>query len=515
MNNNTRALTQPTRDGGIEVNATGPRHMTREQCSLPRLVIAVICVVSALWTPAVFGAAGPNIVIILADDMGYGDVSCYNPDSKIQTPHIDRLAKQGVRFTDAHSGGSSCIPSRYALMTGRFAVRKPMSLAGGPLIDAKRMTLPGMLRKHGYATAMVGKWHLGFDPFLQNKQKPADYSKPLRGGPVDRGFDSYFGMHASLDLPPYFYIRDRTPTAPPTDDAPANSSVGGPEGWNNIQGAFWRAGKVGPDFKFDQVTPRFAQEAVKVIKDHGAKKSNKPLFLYLALPSPHTPWLPADRFKGKSGAGMYGDFVLQVDDVVGQVMDALKATGMDRDTLVLFTSDNGPVWYDKDRQRFKHDAVGGLRGMKFASWEGGHRMPFVIRWPAKIAPAFEIKPRRNAGHVCDQPVVFSDLYATFAQLINAKPTPKGTAEDSVSFLPHLLDPTRPVSKRPPIIHDRWTIRDGDWKLILPRRNHREKTKSPLALYNLKTDLAEQRNLAEQHPQVVNRLKKQLEHALNK
>lgn len=446
----------------------------------------------------------PNIVVILADDMGYGDVSSYNPNSKIQTPHIDRLAKEGVRFTDAHSGGSSCIPSRYALMTGRFAVRASMKLADGPLIKQGQLTLPSLLRGQGYATAMVGKWHLGFEPYLQNKNKPADYSKPLRGGPVDVGFDSYFGMHASLDLPPYFFIRDRKPTMPPTEDAKHNDSVGGPEGWNRIQGAFWRAGKVGPDFKFDQVTPRFAEEAVKVIKRQSKKNNVQPLFLYLALPSPHTPWLPLKQFQGKSGAGMYGDFVMQVDDVVGQVLDALKLVNMDNNTLVLFTSDNGPVWYDKDRLKFGHDAVGGLRGMKFASWEGGHRMPFLIRWPAK-APA---------GKVCDHTVDFVDVLATCAALTGAatnteKPLPKGMAEDGVSFLASLLNPDKPAAPRPAIIHNRFTIRDGDWKLIAPKRNGKGKPRGPHELYNLKDDLAEKHNLAETKPDMVKAMEARL------
>jgi arylsulfatase A-like enzyme len=437
----------------------------------------------------------PHIVIILADDMGYGDVSCFNPDSKIPTTHIDRLAAEGVRFTDGHSGGSSCIPSRYALMTGRFATRKKMSLSEGPLIEEGRTTLPSLLRDQGYATAMVGKWHLGFDPFLQNRKAPADYSRPLRGGPVDRGFDTFFGMHASLDLPPYFYIRGREPVMPPTDDVAASTSVGGPEGWNRIQGAFWRAGKVAPDFKHTEVTPRLVNEAVQVIQTHATKQQDKPLFLSLALPSPHTPWLPLEQFRGKSGAGMYGDFVLQVDAAIGQVLQALQAAGMKENTLVLFSSDNGPVWYDKDVERFGHRSAGPLRGMKFDSWEGGHRMPFIIRWPAKVAP----------GRVCEQTVVFSDVLATFAGLTGAT-IPEGMAEDSVSFLPYLVDSNKAPEKRAAIIHDRRTIRDGDWKLILPRQRRRANDKATAELYNLKTDLSEQHNLISEHPEIADRLK---------
>ena len=441
----------------------------------------------------------PNVIFILADDMGYGDVSAYNPNSKIQTPNIDRLAAEGMRFTDAHAGGSSCIPSRYALLTGRFAVRQSMSLAKGPLIEDGRMTVASLMRDHGYATAMIGKWHLGFDPFLQNPQSPADYSKPLRGGPVDCGFDSFFGMHASLDLPPYFYIRGRSPVKPPTDVIPANSSTGGPEGWNNIQGAFWREGKIAPHLQLEQVTPRFFAEAVNVIEKHEADNQDHPLFLYLALPSPHTPWLPLEEFRGKSGAGMYGDFVLQVDAGIGRILDALKIAGLDQDTLVLFSSDNGPVWYEKDIQKFGHDAVGGLRGMKFSSWEGGHRMPFLVRWPRRVAQ----------DRVCKQTVVFSDVLATLAELVELKKIPVGTAEDSVSFLPYLLDADKPPATRPPIIHNQTTIRDGDWKLIRPKQRKKAKENSSAELYNLKDDLSEQKNLLSKHPEVAERLKAQL------
>ena len=446
-------------------------------------------------------AAKPHIVVILADDMGYGDLACNNPDSKIQTPHLDRLAAEGIRFTDAHSGGSSCIPSRYALMTGRFAIRASMSLAKGPLIEPDRMTVASMLREQGYATSMVGKWHLGFEPYLQNQQQPADYNQPLGGGPVDCGFDSFFGMHASLDLPPYFYIRDRSPVQPPTKNVTANSDVGGPAGWNKIQGAFWRAGKIAPDVQFDQVTPRLFDEAVKVINQHAAEKTERPLFLYLALPSPHTPWVPLEEFQGQSGAGSYGDFVMQVDAGTGRVMQALQDAGLDRDTLVLFSSDNGPVWYDKDVEKYGHRSVGPLRGMKFSSWEGGHRMPFLVRWPNRIEP----------GNVCDQTIVFSDVLATFAQLTGLKQIPAGMAEDSVSFFPYLTDPSQSPTARPPIIQDAQTIRDGDWKLILPKRGQQNK---PAELYNLEADLSEQTNLYQQQPAVAQRLESRLKSFLS-
>ena len=441
----------------------------------------------------------PHIVLILADDMGYGDLSCYNPEGKIPTPHIDRLAAEGTRFTDAHSGGSSCIPSRYALITGRFAVRKSMSLAKGGLIEAGRMTTASLLRDHGYRTAMVGKWHLGFDQPMKGKAGAVDYSKPLREGPVDCGFDSFFGMHASLDIPPYFFIRDRTPVRPPTEDIAANDNVGGPEDWNKIQGAFWRAGKVAPDFKLEEVTPRFFREAVGVIREHAEQRANRPLFLYLALPSPHTPWLPTEAFQGRSGAGMYGDFVMQVDAGVGRVMTALKSAGMAENTLFLFSSDNGPVWYDKDIERFGHRSCAELRGMKFASWEGGHRMPFIARWPGKTAP----------GSTCGQTVVFSDVLGTFAGIVGLNKIPAGMAEDSVSFLPYLLDASKAPKRRPPILHNGSTIRDGDWKLILPKGRSKMKEYPDGQLYNLRADISERHNLVLERPETVERLKKQL------
>lgn len=466
----------------------------------PRILLAgcwVLLIPLAVCGPA-SGFQKPHVVIILADDMGFGDCSANNPGSKIRTVGIDRLAREGLRFTDAHSGGSSCIPSRYALLTGRFAARASLNLAAGPLIEPQRLTVPSLLQGQGYATAMVGKWHLGFEPFLQNRERPADYTRPLQGGPLDCGFDSFFGMHASLDLPPYFYIRDRRPVNPPTGDVKANSSEGGAEGWNHIQGGFWRAGKIAPGFRFDQVTPRFFDEATRIIRAHPADHPRQPLFLYLALPSPHTPWLPGEDFQGKSGAGMYGDFVLQVDAGVQQILQALANAGMQEDTLLLFTSDNGPVWYEKDRARFGHDAVGGLRGMKFAAWEGGHRMPFLVRWPRRIEP----------GGVCDQTIVFSDLFATLADLTGAGNLPGEAAEDSVSFLPWLVESGKSPARRPPIVHDRRTIRDGDWKLILPRPGNAG-ARATGELYNLKTDLGEQTNRIADHPEIAEQLRTSL------
>lgn len=453
----------------------------------------------------------PNIVLIMADDMGYGDLKTYNPESKIPTPHLDQLAHSGVYFTDAHSGGSTCKPSRYSLITGRFSARKEnFNDRAGPIISADRTTVAEMLRQNGYWTAMVGKWHLGFDQKQQAKKLiqqgfAFDHSQPLSGGPVDRGFDSFFGMHASLDIPPYFYIRDRQATLPPTDQISHNDNVGGPEGWNNIQGAFWREGKISPDFKHEEVTPRFAAEASRVIAEHDGKK---PLFLYLALPSPHTPWLPQKEFIGQSGAGMYGDFLMTVDHVVGKVMKSLADAGMSDSTLVMFSSDNGPVWYDKDVEKFGHRSVGPLKGIKASAWEGGHRVPFICRWPGVIQP----------GSVSKQTIAFADVFATFADIAKQGKIPKGVAEDSVSFLSALKNPKQ-RQQRAPLLHSEKVIRDGDWKLIATKGSRGfsadRKRQYGTELFHLKDDLSEERNLADQMPEKVEELKQKIQEILAK
>lgn len=243
---------------------------------------------------------------------------------------------------------------------------------------------------------------------------------------------------------------------------------------------------------------------MNVIRSHGSGKKDQPLFLYLALPSPHTPWLPAEEFRGKSGAGMYGDFVMQVDAAVGRVMDALDEAGIKQDTLLLFSSDNGPVWYAKDVNRFGHRSAGVLRGRKGSSWEGGHRMPFVARWPGRTA----------GKSVCHQTIVFSDVFATLAELVGLEQIPEGMAEDSVSFLPYLLDAAKAPEKRAPIIHDRWTVRDGDWKLILPKNKHKAKKYPAGELYNLREDLSEQHNLISEHPEMAQRLHERLSSLLS-
>ena len=447
-------------------------------------------------------SAHPHVVMIVVDDMGYGDPGCYNPQSKIPTPHIDRLAAEGMRFTDAHAPGPVCHPSRYGLMTGRYPFRTDVSKwPTQPLIDEGQTTIASLLREAGYATAMVGKWHLGF--------AERGYDEPLPGGPSDRGFDQFFGLRASTDIAPYFYIRGDRAVSQPTQHIAANRS----DGWSPIQGEFWREGGIAPDLKLDEVLPRFTEEAISIIKRHDA---NKPLMLYLAYPAPHTPWLPMPAFRGKSGAGMYGDFVMMTDHEIGRVCAELDAAGMSRNTLLVFTSDNGPVWYPHDVKRFGHDAVGGLRGMKGDAWEGAHRMPFIVRWPGRVA----------AGTRSDQTICFTDLMATFAEMVDKK-LPTTAGPDSFSLLPVLMG--RQAADKPvrgPIVMQSGSsgamvIRSGDWKLIdqpgsggFSESPKLQAGDPPGQLYNLREDPAEQNNLYRKEPERVAELTRQMKQLVN-
>ncbi len=460
----------------------------------------------------------PNVVFIFADDLGYGDVGAFNSESKIATPNIDRLARQGIRLTDAHSPGSVCVPSRYGLLTGRYLFRNHRVFQKEGLIEPGRMTLASLLKQAGYATAMIGKWHLSFeggglDPGGSKGPGAAfDYARPLRGGPTDHGFDSFYGIHASLDLAPYFFIQNDHVVEAPTATIEEHHTAG----VRSIQGEFWRGGPIASDFKHEEILPRFAGRAVEYLESRAG--SRQPFFLYLALTAPHAPWLPLEPFHGKSGAGMYGDFVMQVDEVVGRVVATLEKTGQASDTLLIFTSDNGPTWYDADVRKYGHSAAGGFRGMKADVWEGGHRMPFIARWPGKIA----------AGSSSAQMVSFTDMLATFASLTGQK-LPEGAGEDSFDFLPVLLGKSsKPV--REAIIHEAtWprgmlAIRQGNWKLI-PRLSDKsifegfdggakftppsEVVPQPGGpagqLYNLADDPGERKNVYLDHPETVQRL----------
>lgn len=461
------------------------------------LVCAVISQLTAVDTTLAGETQRPNIILIMADDMGYGDPACYNARSKCVTPYIDRLASEGMRFTDAHAAGAVCVPSRYGLLTGRYPFRRSMNSRVQSVIDADRLTLPAMLQQAGYQTSMVGKWHLGFEG-----GPDYDYSKPLLGGPVNRGFQRFFGMHASLDIPPYFYMTGTAPVLPPTDKIEDSNTAG----WSKIQGAFWRGGPVSPDFKHDQVLDRFADETLEEISRLG--QGSEPFFLYMALPAPHTPWLPAEEFRGSGEAGMYSEFVAHVDDVVGRVLFALDQHQLSKNTIVLFTSDNGPVWYDVDEEKYGHASVGPLRGMKGDAWEGGHRVPFIVRWPGTVA----------AGSTSDRLVGFVDLFATVAEMLQFE-QPEKTAEDSVSFLSALMQ-TEKSSPRDPLVlhHSGSVLRDGKWKLInhlgsggfsQPRKVKPESNGPQGQLYDLSQDIGETKNLWLDEPGRVEKMLKTL------
>lgn len=448
--------------------------------------------------------ADPNIVLIMADDMGYGDPRCYNDQSKIPTPNIDRLARQGMRFTDAHAPAAVCVPTRYGLLTGRYPFRSERSERVESRIEPGRLTFPAMLAAEGYRTACIGKWHLGFE----GGKVRQDYTQPIPGGPIDRGFDSFYGIPASLDIPPYYWIEDDHCVAAPSETIEDNFS----DEWTRIQGAFWRAGNIAPRFRHVDVLPQLRRRAVEFLKQQRKGDAQEPFFLYLALPAPHTPWLPTRRYQGKSGAAEYGDFAFQVDSLVGEVLDTLKDQDQYENTLVVFTSDNGPVWYSADTQKYGHAATGPLRGMKGDAWEGGHRMPFIVRWPGTV----------RAGSESDHLVCHIDLMATLAEQVGAE-LPANAAEDSVSFLPLLKDPNLAEPARTTLVTQSsgrvLAVREGNWKWIpqlgsggfsQPRREKPVEGGPAGQLYQLDKDLGEKENLWLENPAQVERMKQLLE-----
>ncbi len=454
---------------------------------------------------AAASAPPPNILYILADDMGIGDVSGLNAKCAWKTPSIDRLVREGRAFTDAHSASGVCSPSRYTLLTGRYSWRGKLksSVLHGydrALIETNRMTVADYLRQNGYATAMVGKWHLGVDWVRTGTNVDAvDFSKPFRGGPVDHGFDSYFGISASLDMPPYVYLVDDRSSTVPT------SRIG-----DSPKPAMWRAGYIGSDFRHAEVQPRFLERSLDWLKQRKAAGDSKPFFLYLALASPHTPIVPTANFAGKTHTNPYGDFVTEVDSVVGRLLESLDQLGLASNTLVVFTADNGcaPVVDLQALARFGHDPSAGFRGHKADLFEGGHRVPFVVRWPGRVPAG--TRSAMTIGHL--------DLLATCADLLG-KQLPDHIGEDSVSFLPQLLRGDDAGPSRESLVHQSnngsFAIRQGEWKLLLtpdsggwsePKPGSPEsKTLPRFQLYHLATDPAETRNVADQHPDRVARM----------
>lgn len=443
----------------------------------------------------------PNIIFLMADDLGSGDLGCYNPDSKIPTPNMDRLASEGMRFTDAHTPSAVCTPTRYGVLTGRYCWRTRLKrgvLWGYDrlLIEPDRVTAPSLLKQHGYTTAGVGKWHLG----LGNRER-TDYSQPLTPGPNSVGFDTYFGIPASLDMDPYVFFENDRPIEAPTETIAASQQRRrGGDG-------FWRAGPIAPSFRHIDVLPTLGQRAVAYLEERAKAGRGQPFFLYLPLAAPHTPWLPTAEFEGKSQAGPYGDFVVQVDWTIGQVTAALDRLGLRENTLLIVTSDNGAHWTPGDKQKYGHLANLHRRGQKADIWEGGHRVPFLARWPGKIP----------AGSTSDETICLTDLLATCAAIVGAD-LPANAGEDSVNILPALLDQPRSEPLREAIVHHSangtFAIRQGPWKLILGLGSggfSQPKTRKPQPggptgqLYHLGKDPAEEKNVFLEHPEIVSRL----------
>jgi len=483
----------------------------------------------------------PNIIYILADDLGYGDVGCNNPESKIPTPHIDRLAAEGMRFTDAHTPSAVCTPTRYGILTGRYAWRTRLKyrvLDGldPPLIEANRLTVPALLKQHGYHTGCVGKWHLGMQwTDKEGKPVPAvpidrrmrprpgdnvDYTRPILGGPTDRGFDYYFGISASLNMPPLCYLHNDRPVRLPVLMAPRMSTE-----FVSVD-----RGMRSPDFTIFGVLPRLVGEAVGYIEEQAQDHPDRPFFLYAPLTSPHLPLAPNQEFRGMSKAGYYGDFVAETDAFVGAILETLDRTGIADDTLVIFTSDNGGLyhyWAPKEAddvahykvsargryvKQFEHQGNAHLRGTKADIWEGGHRVPFVVRWPGSTP----------AGAVSNELIELTDLFATCAAIVGAEP-PADAGPDSRNALPALLSakPKKRVREFA-VHHSLWgvfAIRKGPWKMIphrgsggftFPRDIDPSKAGGPPGqLYHLANDPSETTNVWEENPAVVAELQKLL------
>jgi arylsulfatase A-like enzyme len=446
----------------------------------------------------------PNIIFILADDMGYGDVSYLDQKSKLKTTNLDGMAKEGVVFTDAHTSSSVSTPTRYGILTGRYNWRSNMKqgvLSGysKALIPQERETMASMLKKQGYTTAVMGKWHLGWDwNNIEAGNDKVDFSKPVANGPNTRGFDYSYAFCGSLDMPPYVYIENDMPTVVPTD-----TTV------NKGKYSWWRKGPTGSDFVHEEVLPNLISRACKYVKEKA--KGDQPYFLYLPLPAPHTPILPTKEFRGKSGLGEYGDFVLMVDAMVGRVLKAVKESGEDENTIIVFTTDNGcsPAAGINELIAQGHYPNSIYRGHKADLFDGGHRIPCILRWTGGAKP-----------HHVNQTICLTDFYATFASINNYK-TADTECEDSYNILPAIVATGDVAPIREATVHHsitgEFTIRKGDWKLLLspssggwsaPKPNNKKALEGlpAVQLYNMKTDPSEKQNLQAEHPAIVNELK---------
>jgi arylsulfatase A len=469
----------------------------------------------------------PNIVIIYADDMGYGDLSCQNPDSKIPTPNLDKLASEGMRFTDAHSSSGISSPSRFGLLTGMYHWRRQHGIVnsfGKPFFKDSDITLPQVLKSNGYTTACIGKWHLGWDWEFKNEPsgeteqlgknvkyyqpEDIDWCKPVKGGPLARGFDYYFG-DGTINFPPYTWIENDSILEIPTESM-LESTIG----FETKEGRWeFRAGPKVKDWNPYKVLPTLTTKTVEWIKN---RKENEPFFLYLALPSPHAPIIPNDEFDNSSKAGAYGDFVVQTDWVAGQVLQALKEKGLDKNTIVIFSADNGTEHYAwKRAEIYGHFSMGNDRGLKQDVYEGGHHVPFIVKWPGKT----------KAGSVSDEVISQVDLMATLAGIAGIK-LPENAAVDSYDITPILKGKQHRKPFREATVHntwaDKWAIRKGDWLFINSSTGSTRKMpdsfvklrgyvdfNTPGLLFNMKEDSEQRVNLYDKYPEKVKELEQLL------
>ncbi|MEO1527249.1 MAG: arylsulfatase [Planctomycetota bacterium] len=475
---------------------------------MPRFILPAFL----LFASVAYAADRPNVIIIYSDDQGFGDASCLNPEAKFQTPNLDRLAKEGITFTNGHSADSVCTPSRYALLTGRYAWRTRlkkgvMGAEGKCLIADGTATIASVLRDSGYATAMVGKWHLGMD-FPGKNYKERDWTKPVRDMPLDKGFDYFFGIPASLNYGVLAWFEGRYAAVPPTvftnkkpnerhvdyrimppyEETPAETKKR--LGQNGME--------VAPDFVDNECLTRFTDKAIDWMRSHhiGSRKSD-PFFLYLPLTSPHYPVCPLPEFHGKGECGAYGEFVIETDHHVGRILEFLDSAGLDENTLIVYTSDNGPEKSWKQRiETHGHRSNYEYREGKRSVYEGGHRVPFFVRWPAGIA---------NPGSRWSRPIGQVDLLATLAQLAGSE-LEDDQGVDSQSFATVLRNPVSNYQRTPLINHGvkgRFSITFDNWKLVMPHGNFSRE------LYNLETDPGETTNILKEHPDIATRLETQI------
>ncbi|MFC2125087.1 arylsulfatase [Bacteroidota bacterium] len=462
-----------------------------------------------------FKSSKPNIVIILADDFGVGDIQAHYPENKIPTPYLDKLVDQSMSFTDAHSGSAVCSPTRYGLLTGRYAWRTSLqewvlSSYEPPLIDADRLTLAEYLKQEGYQTACIGKWHLGMiwhgeqinrrlEGYFPLRNEKWDFTKSILEGPTERGFDYYFGTHVP-NFPPFTFIENDHVVEQPTAKYKYDPSEG------VVMPKEYDGSPMAPRWRFDQILPAITNRAVSYIHEQSKKES--PFFLYFSMTSPHEPVVPSKNFKGKSGIAPIADFVMQTDWSAGQVIKALDDAGISDNTIVIFTADNGHSHYTgwEDLIKAGHFPSGPYRGHKGNIWEGGHRVPFVIRWPGNV------KPGSSSNHL----VCLTDVFRTCVEMVKGNAIPDNSAEDSFSILNSLLDKNNADLRTNIVNHSvdgEFAYRNSSWKLVfkIPEKNLAESRGKPAVteLYNLSEDTAEEFNKAEEHPEIVSKLTNEL------